>query len=187
MSAFGQRVNDLVSLLPALAEPALDQAVDRALDVLTEAARSDRPILVCGNGGSAADAQHIAGELVGRFLRDRRALNVRALSTDTSVLTAWANDIGYDTVFSRQVEAYAQTGGVLIGISTSGNSKNVVLAAQAARERGMAVIALTGEAGGALRDCADVLVNVPSRHTPRIQEMHLVVYHYLCEALEGRI
>ena len=187
MSAFGQRINDLVSLLPALASPALDQSVDRALDLLTEAARADRAILVCGNGGSAADAQHIAGELVGRFLLDRRALNVRALSTDSSVLTAWANDIGYDTVFSRQVEAYAQPGGVLIALSTSGNSKNVVLAAEAARSRGMTVVALTGEGGGALRACSDVLINVPSRQTPRIQEMHLVVYHYLCEALEGRI
>jgi D-sedoheptulose 7-phosphate isomerase len=187
MSAFAARVGEIASLLPRLAEPATDQAVAAALSLLVRATGTSAPILVCGNGGSAADAQHIAGELVGRFLRDRRALNVRALTTDTSVLTAWANDIGYDTVFSRQVEAYAAPGGVLLGISTSGNSANVVLAAQAARAAGMSVIAMTGEGGGKLRDLADVLIAVPSKATPRIQEMHLVVYHYLCEELEKQV
>ncbi len=186
-AGFAERVAEIAALLPMLASPAMCSAFDAALERLSTAAAASLPILVCGNGGSAADAQHIAGELVGRFLRDRRALNVKALSTDTSVLTAWANDIGYDTVFSRQVEAYARPGGVLLALSTSGNSKNVVRAAEVARALGMSVLALTGQGGGALAALADVLLAVPSSHTPRIQEMHLVIYHHLCEQLELRI
>jgi D-sedoheptulose 7-phosphate isomerase len=142
--------------------------------------------LVCGNGGSAADSQHIAGELVGKFLKERRALNVRALSVDTSVITAWANDVSYDTVFARQVEAYGEPDAVLWVISTSGNSRNVVLAAKKAKELGMRVIALTGEGGGDLSQVADILLSAPSSLTPRIQEVHMMVYHYLCEQVEAQ-
>jgi D-sedoheptulose 7-phosphate isomerase len=186
-AAFSAQIRTLVSSVQALASSDVQKKLDSALELLVAAAAVGRPILTCGNGGSAADAQHIAGELVGRFLRDRRALNVRALTVDTSVLTAWANNASYETVFSRQVEAYGQTGGVLMAISTSGNSKNVIAAAHAARDLGMTVVALTGAGGGQLAELADILLDVPSRETPRIQEMHLMLYHYLCEEIERRI
>ena len=165
---------------------ALQEKLDRTIEKLSDALLAGKPVLVCGNGGSAADAQHIAGELVGRFLKERRALNVRALSTDTSVITAWANDIAYETVFSRQVEAYGQTGGVLWAISTSGNSANVLAAASTARKLQMSVIALSGEGGGQLAPLSDILLDVPSKLTPRIQEMHVMLYHYICEHIEAR-
>jgi len=184
---FATQLDDLLAAVKRLDLARLQGRLDDALARLAAAAAAAQPILVCGNGGSAADAQHIAGELVGRFLRDRRAIDVRALTADTAVITAWANDIGYDTVFSRQVEAHGRAGGVLVAISTSGNSKNVQAAAEAARKAGMSVIALTGEGGGRLAPLADVLLDVPSRHTPRVQEMHTMLYHYLCEMLERRI
>jgi D-sedoheptulose 7-phosphate isomerase len=184
---FIDQLKEVEAAYAKLGRSDIQQRLDRALDLLTQAMQADRPILVCGNGGSAADAQHIAAELVGRFLRDRRPIDVRALTTDSSFLTAWANDIGYETVFSRQVEAYGRPGGVLIGISTSGHSQNVVAAAEAARARGLAVISLTGEGGGRLGPLSTVLLDVPSRKTPRIQEMHIALYHYLCEELERRI
>jgi D-sedoheptulose 7-phosphate isomerase len=188
MSApFSAQLQGLASSLHALASGDVQSKLDRALALLLDAVLGLRPVLICGNGGSAADAQHIAGELVGRFLRDRRALNVRALTVDTSVLTAWANDVGYETVFSRQVEAYGQQGGVLIALSTSGNSKNVIAAAKAAHGLGMKVVALTGLGGGRLAEFSDVLLEAPSRETPRIQEMHLMMYHYLCEEVERRV
>lgn len=185
MTVFADQLAVLQDALARLDGEALQKRLDAAIDLCLGAIRRDRPILVCGNGGSAADAQHIAGELVGRFLRERRALNVRALSVDPSVLTAWANDYSYDTVFSRQVEAYGSGGGVLIGLSTSGNSRNVLLAAEKAKSAGMSVIALTGEGGGKLAPLADVCLEVPSRSTPRIQEMHIMLYHYLCERIEA--
>jgi D-sedoheptulose 7-phosphate isomerase len=186
-ASFDQQLDELQASLDRLRGGALQDSLERAVNLLVGALAAARPVLVCGNGGSAADAQHIAGELVGKFLRERRALNVRALSTDTSVLTAWANDVDYETVFARQVEAYAVPGGVLWAISTSGNSKNVLRAADAARERHMAVLALTGEGGGALAAKADLVIAAPSRSTPRIQEMHVMLYHYLCERIEACI
>lgn len=160
--------------------------LDVSVDLLVNTLSSSKPVLVCGNGGSAADSQHIAGELVGKFLKERRALNVRALTVDTSVITAWANDVSYDTVFARQVEAYGELDAVLWAISTSGNSKNVVLAAIKAKELGMRVIAMTGDSGGALAELADILLSVPSNLTPRIQEVHMMVYHYLCQRVEAQ-
>lgn len=158
--------------------------LDKSISLIVNCLKSNLPLLVCGNGGSAADSQHIAGELVGKFRKQRRALNVRSLSTDTSVITAWANDSSYETVFARQVEAYSADGGLLLGISTSGNSKNVVLAAQAARLSGMKVISLVGEGGGELAKYSDIVISAPSTDTPRIQEIHTIVYHYLCEQIE---
>lgn len=186
MTAFSAQLADLQGSIKRFDQAKLQPLLDRAVDVCHQALSTGKPLLVCGNGGSAADAQHIAGELVGKFLRERCALNVRALSTDTSVVTAWANDVSYETVFSRQVQAYGQGGGVLLAISTSGNSKNVLAAAQMARELKMQVIALTGEGGGKLAELADILVDVPSRLTPRIQEMHIMLYHYICEHIEAR-
>jgi len=155
-----------------------------ALGACTTALRDRRPVLVCGNGGSAADAMHLTAELVGRFLLRRQALNVICLSSNPALLTAWANDYTYDTVFSRQVEAYGQPGAVLIGISTSGNSQNVVTAFERARAMSMKTISLTGEGGGKLAALSDYLFAVPSSSTPLIQQTHICLYHYICGAIE---
>lgn len=169
--------------IDSLPEARMEEAVAATATALA----ANRALLVCGNGGSAADAEHITGELVGRFLKERRALKVICLTGTPAVLTAWANDYSYETVFSRQVDAYGEPGGVLLGLSTSGNSPNVVAAFQAARERGMTSIALTGEGGGKLAGLADILIPVPSRHTPLIQQVHLCLYHHLCERVEAAL
>ena len=144
-------------------------------------------LLLCGNGGSAADAQHIAAEFVGRFLQDRKALPAIALTTDTSSLTAIANDYGFDRVFSRQVEGLGAAGDVLIAISTSGRSPNIVAAAEQARRQQITVIALTGEAPSALAELADVVLAVPSGYTPHIQQAHITLLHVLCELVERQL
>ncbi|WP_277300911.1 D-sedoheptulose 7-phosphate isomerase [Veillonella montpellierensis] len=141
-------------------------------------------ILLCGNGGSAADAQHLAAELIGRFVKERRSLAAVALTTDTSILTSIANDYSYDTVFERQVEGLGRSGDVLIGISTSGNSENVLRAMKKARDIGMHTIGLTGEDGGKLKAICDLTLTVPSRITARIQEMHILAGHIICELVE---
>jgi D-sedoheptulose 7-phosphate isomerase len=158
-----------------------------ALETITGALRSGKPLLVCGNGGSASDAMHITGELVGRFLLERRALNVICLASNPSVLTAWVNDYSFETVFSRQVEAYGSPGAVLLGISTSGNSKNVIAAFEQARALDMKTIALSGEGGGRLGAVSDYLFAVPSRSTPLIQQAHLCLYHFLCQSIEAEL
>lgn len=149
-----------------------------------EALKAGNKVLFCGNGGSAADAQHLAAELIGRFQKERRSLASIALTTDTSILTAVANDYGYDEVFARQVEGLGRSGDVLIGISTSGNSANVVKAALKARDTRMHTIAFTGEGGGKLKDICDITFAVPSKVTARIQEMHIMVGHIICELVE---
>ncbi len=158
--------------------------VEPAARLIAQALKAGKPLLVCGNGGSAADAQHIAGELVGRFLKERQALRCICLAANMAVITALGNDYGYDTVFARQVEAYGEAGGVLLGLSTSGNSGNVVAAFEKARGLGMTGIALTGQGGGKLASLADILIDVPSRHTPDIQQVHICLYHFLCERVE---
>ncbi len=161
-----------------------EELVLSAVCAVTEALREAKPLLVCGNGGSASDAMHITGELVGRFLIERKALRAICLSSNPVVITACANDNGYDTVFSRQVEAYGETGAVLLGISTSGNSRNVIVAFEQARAMGMKTIALTGQGGGNLAPLADYLFAVPCRSTPLVQQVHICLYHYLCDAIE---
>lgn len=151
---------------------------------MSECLQAGNKVLVFGNGGSAADAQHLAAELVGRYLYDRPGLPALALTTDTSALTAIGNDMGYESVFRRQVEAHGRKGDVAIGISTSGRSRNVVDALRAARERGLATIALTGGGGGMLKDAVDFLLDAPSTDTPRIQELHGLVVHLLCQIVE---
>ena len=146
-----------------------------------------RKILLCGNGGSAADAQHIAAEFAGRFFKERRALPAIALTTDSSNLTAIGNDYGFEKVFSRQVEALGEAGDLLIAISTSGCSPNIIAAADAAHARGMRVIALTGEAPSALADRAAVTLAVPSGYTPHIQQAHITILHVLCELVEQQL
>jgi D-sedoheptulose 7-phosphate isomerase len=143
-----------------------------------------RKILWCGNGGSAADSQHLAAELVGRFLVERRALPSIALTTDTSILTAIGNDFGYEHVFRRQVEALGVSGDLIVGLSTSGNSRNVVNALTAARELGLFTVAFTGQGGGAMANLADEVLCVPSTATPRIQEGHILCGHMLCDCVE---
>ncbi len=144
-------------------------------------------VLVCGNGGSAADAQHIAAEFTGRFLKERRPYPAIALSVNTSSLTAIANDYGFETVFARQVEAFGRPGDALMAISTSGESPNVLAAVRAARSAGMKVIALSGGSGGALADASDVALTVAADSTPRIQEGHILLGHILCEIVEDML
>ena len=139
---------------------------------------------LCGNGGSAADAQHIAAELSGRFYYDRPPLNAEALHVNTSYLTAVANDYSYNLVYSRMIQAAAKKNDILIGISTSGNSENILNAFATAREIGVTTIALTGESGGKMGQSCDILINVPSRCTPRIQESHIMIGHIICEIIE---
>ena len=160
-----------------------DAIVDVALELI-RALRASRKVLFCGNGGSAADAVHLAAELVGRYRQDREALSAIALSANLSTLTAIGNDYSYDLTFSRQVEALGSPGDVLVCISTSGRSANVVKAAEAARARGLRVVALTGEGGGPLAERADVTLAVPSRDTARIQEGYMTAAHAVCGLVE---
>ena len=156
----------------------------RCAEEITARLRAGGKVLVFGNGGSAADSQHFAAELSGRFRRERAALPALALTTDTSALTAIGNDYGYDHVFSRQVEAHGRQGDVAIGISTSGTSANVVRALETARARGLVTVALTGRGGGVLGPLTDFLIDVPHTDTARIQEVHGMVVHILCELIE---
>lgn len=180
-------LSDAESLLAATRRADFGPAMDRAVAATAAALAAGRPLLVCGNGGSAADALHITGELVGRFLRERRALRAICLNADLAVLTAWSNDHGFDTVFARQVEAHAEPGGVLLALSTSGNSPNVVKALEAARARGMATIGLTGQGGGRMAPLCDHLFAVPSTSTPAVQQVHLCLYHCFCAGVEAAI
>ena len=161
--------------------------INTCIDWLTESLQSNYPVLICGNGGSASDALHFSGELVGKFAIDRRALNVICLNSNVTVMTAWANDYSYETVFSRQVEAHGNAKGVFVGISTSGNSSSVYEGFLKAKEIGMKTVALTGGGGGRITMIADLIIDVPSIITPRIQEIHLPIYHYICERVELRL
>jgi D-sedoheptulose 7-phosphate isomerase len=151
---------------------------------ISECLRGGGKVLTFGNGGSAADAQHLAGELVGRFLRERAALSAIALTTDSSVITAIGNDMGYESVFRRQVEAHGRPGDVAVGITTSGRSPNVVQALQRARVQGLVTVGLTGGGGGRLAGAVDYLIDVPHAETARIQEVHVMVVHVLCQIVE---
>lgn len=159
-------------------------AVGQVADVLCGCLRAGGKVLFCGNGGSAADAQHFASELTGRFLRDRRPLPALALVCNAATVTSIANDYGYEATFERQVRAIGRPEDALIGISTSGNSPNVLAALRAARDLGMVTVALTGERVGAVDEVSDYCLKVPSAQTPRIQEMHVAVGHMLCELIE---
>ncbi len=178
-------LNASSTLLRLSGENMRQEVVDRAVEIIVAALSTGKPLLICGNGGSASDAMHISGELVGRFLQERRPLKVICLSANTALLTAWSNDYHYDTVFARQVEAYGERGAVLLGLSTSGESKNVLAAFEQARKMGMITIALTGE-GGSLTGLADCVLAAPSRSTPLIQQVHICIYHYLCQKIEER-
>ncbi len=154
---------------------------------IAEAFRQDKKVLFCGNGGSAADAQHLAAEFSGRFYFDRPPLDAEALHVNSSYVTAVGNDYGYDQVFSRVLKAKGRAGDFIFGISTSGNSGNILKAFEVARERNMIIVAMTGATGGKMKDNCDYLLNVPSNDTPRIQESHIMLGHIICELVEASL
>ena len=160
------------------------QKIEQAAQMLANTFRNGGKALFCGNGGSAADAQHIAAELSGRFYTDRAPLYAEALHVNSSYVTAVANDYGYDAVFARMVQAAGRPGDVLVALSTSGNSPNILKAIETAKEKGMLIIGFTGESGGKMATLCDVLLNVPSADTPRIQEAHILLGHILCQHVE---
>lgn len=168
-------------------ERELAPSIAGTVSLLAAAFRAGNKLLVMGNGGSAADAQHFVAEMVGRFKLERRALPAIALTTDSSILTAVGNDYGFDRIFSRQVEAHAAAGDVVVGISTSGNSPNVQLALQVAAQRGCRTVALLGKDGGAIKSVAELPLVVPSYDTPRIQEGHIAIIHIVCDLLEKEL
>jgi D-sedoheptulose 7-phosphate isomerase len=180
-----QHVQESLLLKQTFFDREMDHLIAQAEDMAERLRRGAR-ILVCGNGGSAADAQHLAAELSGRYVKERRALAGIALTTDTSALTAIGNDYGFDQIFSRQVEALGRPGDLLIGISTSGNSPNVIRAVTSAKEQGMHTLGLLGRDGGQLLNLMDDAMVVPSPVTARIQEVHQMIYHFWCEVLDGQ-
>ncbi|MBV9988603.1 MAG: D-sedoheptulose 7-phosphate isomerase [Chitinophagaceae bacterium] len=161
--------------------------ISAAVDVVAGAFREGHKVWFCGNGGSAADAQHLSAEFSGRFYKNRKALPSEALHCNTSYLTAVANDYSYDAVYARLVDGWCEKGDVLIALSTSGNSKNIINAIEAARQLGVITIGFTGAGGGEMKTACDHLLNVPSVDTPRIQESHIMIGHIICELVEARI
>ena len=161
--------------------------IEKAADMIITSLRNGGKIHFCGNGGSAADAQHLAAELSGRFYYDRPPLNAEALHCNSSYLTAVGNDYGYEHIFARLLRGTGHKGDVLIGISTSGNSKNILYAYDVCKELGINIISMTGETGGKMKEASDLLLNVPSTDTPRIQESHIMIGHIICELVESTI
>ena len=180
-------LRETAAVLEATAAAGIDAPVAAAAEALAEAFGARRMVLICGNGGSAADAMHIAGETVGRFRRERPGLKAVALGADAAVASAWSNDYDYESAFARQVEALGEAGGVVWGISTSGNSENVVRALRRGRDMAMTTLAMTGEGGGRLAEVADILIAAPSRDTPRVQEVHRCLYHHICDRVDERL
>ena len=170
-----------------LANPQLLETIQAVAEVMVNALKDGKRILWCGNGGSAADAQHLAAELSGRFYYDRPPLNSEAMHCNTSYLTAVANDYGYDLIYSRMIDGACKPGDVLVGISTSGNSKNICNAFRKAKDLGVITVAMTGATGGEMKSMADYLLNVPSTDTPRIQESHIMLGHIICEIVEAQM
>lgn len=167
-----------------LKDDVLLTTLNKVSEEMTNCFKKDGKVLFCGNGGSAADAQHLSAELSGRFYTDRDPLFSEALHTNTSYLTAVANDYSYDVVYSRLIKAKGRKGDVLVGISTSGNSKNIIQALEEANRIGMITVGMTGASGGEMKSCCKYLLNVPSTDTPRIQEVHIILGHILCEMVE---
>ena len=183
-----QRIQSAVKLKQeVLRDQELIQRVEQVAQTCIASLRADGTVLWCGNGGSAADAQHLAAELTGRFYYDRPPLRSEALHVNTSYLTAVGNDYGYDQVFERLARAQLRQGDVLIGLSTSGNSTNIIRALQVAREVGATTVGLSGQGGGAMAAHCDLLIDVPSSDTPRIQEVHMLLGHCICELVEATL
>ena len=170
-----------------LLDNSLHKVIYNSIDVIVNAFENGNKVMFCGNGGSAADAQHLAAELSGRFYKDRKALPSDALHCNTSYLTAVANDYSYDVIYSRLVDGTMNDSDVLIGLSTSGNSKNIINAFKTAKENGIITIGLTGETGGKMGILSDYLICVPSTDTPRIQEAHIMIGHIICELVESKL
>ena len=170
-----------------LLDNSLHKVIYNSIDVIVNAFENGNKVMFCGNGGSASDAQHLAAELSGRFYKDRKALPSDALHCNTSYLTAVANDYSYDVIYSRLVDGTMNSGDVLIGLSTSGNSKNIINAFKTAKEKGIITIALTGETGGDMGPLVDYLINIPNTDTPRIQEAHIMIGHIICELVESKL
>jgi D-sedoheptulose 7-phosphate isomerase len=170
-----------------LSDDAMIAKIAEVTDIITAAFKSGKKVLFCGNGGSAADAQHLAAEFSGRFYKDRKALPSEALHCNTSYLTAVGNDYSYDVIYARLVEGIGVEGDVLVGLSTSGNSANIVKAFDAAHANKMITVGLTGETGGRMKENSDYLFNVPSKDTPRIQESHILIGHIICQLVEEKV
>jgi D-sedoheptulose 7-phosphate isomerase len=185
ITMFNRVLNEHLMFFKSLTQ--LSDEISNAGRMLSDTIENGKKILICGNGGSAADAQHFAAEIVGRFTRERSAWPAVALSTDTSIITSIANDYGYSEVFSRQVEALGLSGDILIGISTSGHSKNVIQAAIQAKQKRMQTIALVGNKGGELIEHADIAIMIPSDITARIQEAHIFILHFWAEMIESTL
>ena len=177
----------IVLLEKVLRDREMLDAVRGAVAAATGCLQGGGKLLMAGNGGSAADSQHFAAELVGKFLKDRKPFAALALSTDTSMLTAWSNDVGFDTVFARQVEALGKPGDLFVAISTSGNSRNLVEALKKAKELGLRTVGLLGRGGGAMKALCDVAIVVPSDSTPAVQQVHEIVFHAICEEIENEL
>jgi len=160
--------------------------IEKITEAIVATLKNDKRIYFCGNGGSAADAQHLAAEFSGRFYTDRDALPAEALHCNTSYLTAVANDYSYDVVYARLIKGIAHEGDVLVGLSTSGNSKNILHAFETAREKKVVTVGFTGDTGGKMKDLSDYLINVPSKDTPRIQESHILIGHIICQLVEEK-
>ena len=188
MDTVKRSINDSISTkLAILGNPDFLTRIEAVAVVMVQALKDGKRILWCGNGGSAADAQHLAAELSGRFYYDRPPHNSEAMHCNTSYLTAVANDYGYDLIYSRMIDGACKPGDVLVGISTSGNSKNICNAFRKAKDLGVITVAMTGETGGEMKELADFLLNVPSTDTPRIQESHIMLGHIICEIVEARM
>jgi D-sedoheptulose 7-phosphate isomerase len=170
-----------------VADEQLQQRIQETINIIVTAFKTGNKVLFCGNGGSAADAQHLAAEFSGRFYKDRKALPAEALHCNTSYLTAVANDYSYDSIYSRIIDGIGNEGDVLIGLSTSGNSGNILKAFEIARSKDIKTIGLTGATGGKMKELSDVLLNVPSTDTPRIQESHIMIGHIVCQLVEAEI
>lgn len=170
-----------------LEDQSLLATIQKVVEVITDTFKKGKRVYFCGNGGSAADAQHLAAEFSGRFYTDRKALPAEALHCNTSYLTAVANDYGYDVIYSRMIDGIGQEGDILIGLSTSGNSANIVKAFEVAKEKQMIAIAFTGITGGQMKSICNYLINVPSADTPRIQESHIMIGHIICQLVEEKI
>ena len=165
----------------------LIHTIEKCVDVITAAFRQGNKLLFCGNGGSAADAQHLAAEFSGRFYIDREALPAEALHCNSSYITAVGNDYGYDHIYSRLIKGIGKKGDILVGLTTSGNSKNIINAFEEAHSKGIITIGFTGESGGSIRSLCDYLINIPSSDTPRIQESHIMVGHIICQLVEEQL
>lgn len=183
-----KRIKDSIALKQEiLNNTTLISNITETIEIITSCFKNGGKVLLCGNGGSAADAQHIAAELSGRFYFDRDPLPAEAMHVNTSYLTAVANDYSYDEIYARYLKSSGKKGDVLVGISTSGNSKNILRAFEEAKKLQIKTISLTGETGGKLKDLSDILINIPSSDTPRIQESHIMVGHIICEFVEKNL